>query len=108
LLKIKLDEAKTKMTNLISRTGEYATVPTTLYFKYKADNETLEIYGLNRGETTVQDPAVYTAWTWVALDAAKVNSLYRVGVNPDARQFWPIWQVFIEGSNGKLVNDYGY
>lgn len=110
LLKEKLDEAKVKMTNLAERTGEYADVPGTLYYKFKADNVSLDIYGLNRGETT--DPGLeYTAfpWTWTGTaTAAKINSLYKAGVNPDNRQFWPIWQMFIDGSNGKLVNDYGY
>jgi hypothetical protein len=110
LLKAKLDEAKVKMANLSQHIGEYATVPSTLYYKFKADNVSLDIYGLNRGETT--DPGVaYTpfVWTWTgATTDAKINSLYKVGVNPDNRQFWPIWQVFIDGSNGKLVNDYGY
>lgn len=110
LLKTKLDQAKQKMTHLAARTGEYATVPATLYYKFKADNESLDIYGLNRGETTNPGPD-YTPfeWTWTGDAAAtKINSLYKPGVNPDNRQFWPIWQVFIDGSNGKLVNDYGY
>lgn len=110
LLKTKLDEAKVKMTNLSQRSGEYATVPTTLYYKYKTDNVSLDIYGLNRGETT-NPGADYTsfAWTWTGAAAdTKISTLYKAGANPDNRQFWPIWQVFIDGSNGKLVNDYGY
>jgi hypothetical protein len=110
LLKAKLDEAKQKMTDLAARSGKYTDVPTTLYYKYKADNVSLDIYGLNRGETT--NPGVaYTAtpWTWTGTAAdAKINSLYKPGVNPDNRQFWPIWQVFIDGSNNQLKNDYGY
>lgn len=107
LLKTNLEEAVAKMNNFKNRTGEYADVPTTLYFKYEADNESLEIYGLNRGETT--DPGVeYSAKTWVSLTDIKVNSLFKTGVNPDTRQYWPIWQVFLDGSNGKLVNDYNY
>lgn len=107
LLKTNLEEAKVKMANFKNRTGEYADVPTTLYFKYKADNETLEIYGLNRGENV--DPGVdYSSKTWNSLTDIKVNSLFKTGVNPDDRQFWPIWQVFLDGSNGKLVNDYNY
>jgi hypothetical protein len=107
LLGANLAEAKIKMTNLANRTGEYADVPTTLYYKYEADNETLDIYGLNRGETT--DPGTeYSAKDWTNLPADRINSLFKEGVNPDTRQFWPIWQVFIDGSNGKLVNDYGY
>ena len=107
LLKAKLDEAKVKMANLKARTGEYANVPSTLYFKLGTDNVTLTIYGLNRGEVT-NPGADYTSFAWNKLDDAKLNSLYKAGVNPDNRQFWPIWQVFIDGSNGKLTNDYGY
>jgi len=105
LLGSKMSEAKDKMTNLKNRTGEYATVPSTLYFKYAADNETLIIYGLNRGEST-NPGAGYTSFAWNSLSDSKINSLYRG--NPDAKQFWPIWQVFIDGSNNTLFNDYGY
>ncbi len=107
LLKTNLELAKVKMANFKNRTGEYADVPTTLYFKYKADNESLEIYGLNRGEN-LNPGADYSAKTWNSLTDIKVNSLFKTGVNPDNRQFWPIWQVFLDGSNGKLVNDYNY
>lgn len=110
LLKAKLDQAKQKMTNLSARTGEYADVPATLYYKYKSDNVSLDIYGLNRGET-INPGVTYSSatWTWTGTAAdAKISSLYKVGVNPDNRQFWPIWQVFLDGSNGQLKNDYGY
>ncbi len=105
LLGSKMAEAKDKMTNLKLRTGEYADVPSTLFYKYAADNETLIVYGLNRGEFT--DPgAGYTSFAWDALTDSKIASLYKN--DPDSKQFWPIWQVFIDGSNGKLKNDYGY
>ena len=107
LLGDNLNEAKTKMLNLQNRTGEYANVPRTLYYKYEDDNETLDIYGLNRGET-VDPGSEYSAFTWDPIFDDMINSLYKEGVNPDERQFWPIWQVFIDGSNGKLVNDYNY
>lgn len=120
LLKTKLDEAKEKMNNLQDRTGEYADVPSTLYYKYKGstppanrddvatwtDWETLIIYGLNRGENVAQPSPEYTAFNWTVLDDAKIQSVYRL--DPNTRQFWPIWQVFLDGSNGQLVNDYGY
>ena len=106
LFKAKLDEAKQKMHDLADRTGAYADVPSTLYFKYAADEETLEIYGLNRGETTAPEGDEWTSQSWTNLNDQKIETLY-VG-DPDNRQFWPIWQVFIDGSNGKLQNDYGY
>jgi len=105
LLGENLSKAKEKMTNLKNRTGEYSDVPSTLYFRYAADNETLIVYGLNRGETT-NPGAGYTAFAWNALSDSKINSLYRL--DPDTRQFWPIWQVFLETSNNTLFNDYGY
>jgi len=33
-------------------------------------------------------------------DAAKIGTLYTN--DPDQKQFWPIWQVFIDASNGML------
>ncbi len=107
LLGTNLAEAKEKLASLKARTGEYADVPTTLYYKYESDEETLDIYGLNRGENQV--PGIeYSAFGWNSLTDEKINSIYKTGVNPDSRQFWPIWQVFVDGSNGKLFNDYGY
>ncbi|WP_337967230.1 RagB/SusD family nutrient uptake outer membrane protein [uncultured Flavobacterium sp.] len=104
LLKEKLDEAKEKMANLKARTGKYQDVPSTLYYKYKDDQITLDIYGLNRGET--QAPAGYISKSWDKLEDAKITTLYKAGVNPDKRQFWPIWQTFIDASNGQLANDW--
>lgn len=107
LLKNKLDEAKSKMTNWAARTGEYANVPRTLYFKYKADKVSLDIYGLNRGET-INPGSTYTSFSWEKLEPAKISLLYNSLINPNEKQFWPIWQVFVDASNGMLVNDYGY
>jgi hypothetical protein len=106
LLKTKIDEAKTKMYALIARTGEYADVPSTLYYRYATNGEVLETYGLNRGETGPAPAGYDSNFSWTNLTPEKVESVYTQ--NPDTRQFWPIWQVFIDTSNGKLVNDYGY
>ncbi|UPZ15916.1 RagB/SusD family nutrient uptake outer membrane protein [Flavobacterium humidisoli] len=97
LLKANLDKAKQKMAELSTRTGQYADVPATLYYKYQSDNVSLDIYGLNRGETT-NPGALYssTAWTWTGTAAdAKIASLYKVGVNPDERQFWQYGKYFL-------------
>jgi starch-binding outer membrane protein, SusD/RagB family len=108
LLSMKLQEAKAKMYALRDRTGEYADVPEIVYSKYADDGESLILYGMNRGETA-NPGGDYTATSYVTaaqLVDSKIESLY-MG-NPDQHQFWPIWQVFIDTSNGKLVNDYGY
>ncbi|AUS04337.1 RagB/SusD family nutrient uptake outer membrane protein [Pseudotamlana carrageenivorans] len=105
LLGTKLAETKDKLINLKARTGEYADVPSTIYYKYAADNETLITYGLNRGEIYNPGPD-YTAINWDRVTEDRTNTLY--SADPDTKQFWPIWQVFIDGSNNTLTNDYGY
>lgn len=106
LLATKMAEAKVKMYALIDRTGEYADVPTTLHYRYATDLESLEIYGLNRGENNPTPVGYESTFVWTNLVASKVESLYTQ--SPDTKQFWPIWQVFLDTSNGALVNDYGY
>ncbi|NDV95900.1 RagB/SusD family nutrient uptake outer membrane protein [Dysgonomonas sp. 521] len=111
LLKEKLDEAKTKMTQLANRQGAYADLPEKLYYKTGTDNESLIIYGLNHGETDAEgqklvDAENYSSGKWV--DATKlteklINALYQE--NPNENQYWPIWQTFIDSSNGTLTND---
>jgi starch-binding outer membrane protein, SusD/RagB family len=108
LLKDKLDDTKSRMYSLRERTGAYDDVPQTLYYKYADDGESLIIHGLNRGETDSPGEG-YTSLVYVdasQLVDSKIESLYTG--DPDQKQFWPIWQVFIDGSNGKLTNDYGY
>jgi hypothetical protein len=108
LLKTKIDEAKTKLYALRDRTGEYSDVPATVYYKYDADGESLILYGLNRGEITPQGPD-FTSILYVDpsdLTDAKIEAVYTN--DPDTKQYWPIWQVFLDASNGTLTNDYGY
>jgi len=114
LLKTKMDEAKVKMDNLRKQTGEYADVPSNIYYKYVTDEDgkltKISAYGLNRGETQDMSGSYTNSVIGYVgptkIDDAKINSLYTN--NPDQNQFWPIWQVFLDASNGKLKNDYGY
>ncbi|MDR3058985.1 MAG: RagB/SusD family nutrient uptake outer membrane protein [Prevotella sp.] len=111
LLKTKLDEAKAKMTQLARREGAYKNLPEKLYYKTDVDNETLLIYGLNHGETDEQgqkliDEEGYLSDTWINTDKltdALINALYQK--DPNQNQYWPIWQTFIDSSNGTLTND---
>ena len=107
LLKVKMDEAKVKMNDLANRQGAYANLPEKLYFKTAADKETLIIYGLNHGDTDEAGALLGYDGTanWLGADklpTALINSLYQK--DPDQHQFWPIWQTFIDSSNGQLTN----
>ena len=47
-----------------------------------------------------------TSWAGKNDWAGKIEGLYVN--NPDQYQFWPIWQTFIDNSNGMLVNSSNY
>lgn len=110
LLDSKLAEAKTKLQQLETRTGKYADLPLKIYWRLKADNETVEIYGLNFGDNDAIGAAGgYTSsksWTMVASGdkATYWDALYVK--QPNLQQVWPIWQFFIDSSNGTLNNKF--
>ena len=117
----KMAEAKEKLTRLASRTGEYSDLPSKLYYKLGSDGETLSIYGLNHGDTDEQGEALtkddnnkYSSKQWFVdsktgeniINDDYINGLY---VNqPSLNCLWPIWQTFINKSNGMLNNDGNY
>ena len=89
------------------QTVETTVKPESLVFDEVVPGETVEIYGLELGQTDeigaslgyVEEPM-----TWAGKDTwqDKVNGLF---VNdPDTRPYWPIWQIFVDNSNGMLVN----
>lgn len=108
MLSSKLAEAKQKMIDLRTRTGAYADLPKKIYYTYAEDGETLMFYGLNHGDTD-EEGAMLSGWDstdWITetkLEDKTVNALYTQ--DPDQNQFWPIWQTFIDSSNGMLSND---
>lgn len=107
LLKEKMDEAKVKMNDLANRQGAYADLPEKLYFKTAEDGESLIIYGLNHGDTDEIGVTLgYDTNNWLTepdkLPTTLINTLYQK--NPDENQYWPIWQTFIDSSNGQLTN----
>lgn len=116
----KMAEAKQKLTDLANRQGAYADLPEKLYFKLQSDGETLDIYGLNHGETDEAGAALdgYESKSWFTSKDDKtgevtnnisddyINGLY---INkPSENYLWPIWQTFIDKSNNMLNNDGKY
>lgn len=133
----KMAEAKEKLTRLANRTGEYADLPEKLYFKLVdatgvknkgnifdevKEGETIEIYGLEHGDTddagkalvsstkgASTDDKTKTEWTsksWFISNGTNnltddnINGLYVV--QPSTHSLWPIWQTFVDSSNGML------
>lgn len=112
LLGTKLAEAKEKLQQLENRTGKYANLPEKIYYQTNEDDETITIYGLNFGDTDAAGAALnYSeSKTWTMVGSSDANTLWDAlvypGKDPNKQQYWPIWQFFIENSNGLLNNDH--
>ena len=118
-----MKETKEKMVRLTNRTGEYADLPTKLYYNdgldaQNNDADTYVVYGLNHGDTDEQGKQLIdegkfaSSKSWLYSDKEEdiattqkfINQLY---INdPDTKQFWPIFQVFLDSRT--LTNDYDY
>lgn len=110
----KMAEAKQKLTDLANRAGNYADLPLKLY--YKNEGENIVVYGLNHGDTDEEGAALegYSSKQWFIDSKTNANLLTEDYINglyvgtPSLNCLWPIWQTFIEKSNGLLNNDGNY
>lgn len=110
----KMAEAKQKLTDLSNRAGSYADLPLKLYFKNEGEN--IVIYGLNHGDTDEEGAALdgYSSKKWFVDSKTGANIITEDYINglyvgkPSLNCLWPIWQTFIEKSNGLLNNDGNY
>lgn len=111
----KMAEAKRKLTDLANRQGAYADLPEKIYWKLADDGETIQIYGLNHGDTDDMGSDLkaegYTSKDWFVSSKDGVNIItddYIDGLyvkQPSLNYLWPIWQTFIDKSNNMLNND---
>ncbi len=112
----KLDAAlatnRTNLQDLHNKANNYAQWPTKVYWKLNADNETIDIYGLDKGDTDAIGAAKtgYTAVDWKLSSTTSGTSVETWNAlyvkQPSKQPHWPIWQVFLEASDGKLNNSY--
>lgn len=110
----KMAEAKQKLTDLSNRAGSYADLPLKVYFKNEGEN--IVIYGLNHGDTDAEGAALegYSSTKWFVDSKTNANIITEDYINglyvgkPSLNCLWPIWQTFIEKSNGLLNNEGNY
>ena len=113
LIDQKMQEAKDKLTQMREKTGKFANYPDKVYYKLQDDGETLDIYGLEQGDTDAEGESLdgYSSKGWFVSDNEPVMQTdYIDGLyvqQPSTHCLWPIWDVFINSSNGMLNND-GY
>lgn len=107
LLGEKLNQMKEDVQALKARTGKFAFVPTSVFYKYEADGETLNFLNPDYqiSESTV---AGYTKLTWLASTTFKSleNILVLIAFDPAKNNhLQPISVQTITESNGVLSND---
>lgn len=109
LLSTKLNEAKIKLQQLENREGKYANLPERIYYQTGNDGETVQIYGLNYGDTDEIGASLgyESNKTWIITSASETTTFWDALFlrDPNQQQYWPVWQVFIDTSNGMLNND---
>ena len=112
----KMAEEVGKLNALANRTGRYAGLPDKVYINTTTDAKNIKIYGLNKGEddnTKIQElkNAGWTSKNWFTDNKTGLNILtedYIQGlyvVKPSTHCLWPIWETFINKSNGVLNNN---
>ena len=112
----KMAEEVGKLYALANRTGRYAGLPDKVYINATTDAKNIKIYGLNKGEddnTKIQElkNAGWTSKNWFTDNKTGLNVLtedYIQGlyvVKPSTHCLWPIWETFINKSNGVLNNN---
>ena len=112
----KMAEEVEKLNALANRTGRYAGLPDKVYINATTDAKNIKVYGLNKGEddnTKIQElkNAGWTSKNWFVDNKTGLNILtddYIQGlsvVKPSTHCLWPIWQTFIDKSNGMLNNN---
>lgn len=115
----KMAEAKAKLRRLANREGEYADLPEKLYIKMTPDENNhadiiINIYGLNHGDTDDIGASMkeegYTSKNWFLSNGEPrindniIEGLYIVD-KPSMHCLWPIWQYYVDNSNGMINND---
>ncbi len=128
-----LSDTKAKMERLANRSGEYANYPSKIYYNEgldaaPTDADAYTIYGLEEGDTddygknNFEESSYWFTFRSAGSgsDAEENTSItenntriqryidYLYVNDPNEKMFWPIWKVFIDGSNGMLENYYGY
>ncbi len=111
LIDEKMAEAKTRMQQLRNREGAYADLPEYLYTKIIGEN--IIIYGLNHGDTDDQGKALEAEGyersksKWLGEEKITDDLIDGLYVNtPSTHAYWPIWQTFVDKSNGTLNNSW--
>lgn len=125
ILKERLEKTMTRISDLDNGTGDFAGRLDSVYFTYKEDNSYAQtgkayvldkIIGFYPGDVIPSEYDKSTGWVRKNIYTKdgkhhldpNTYTLYKKGTDIDMRQYWPIFDVNVTASHGKLWNDYGY
>lgn len=123
----KLEKTMERIADLDAGRGDFAGRMDSVYFTYKEDDSYAikgkakayvldKVIGFHAGDKVPDEYDKANGWVRKNIyekDGTRHLSpstylLYKKGVDVDKRHYWPIFDVNINASNGKLWNDYGY
>ncbi|SHF46822.1 Starch-binding associating with outer membrane [Mariniphaga anaerophila] len=82
----------------------YSQLPDRIYYKTALDGESIVIHGLNYGDPDAAPDASYSGTKEWSLNDVPLWD-YIALRNPNLQPYWPVWQNFINTSEGALNND---
>ena len=116
IIDTKMAEAKDKLNKLRNREAPYDDLPEYIY--YKVNGENISIYGLNHGDTDEEGQRLIDEESWMTMQNSEgapskwlstssikddlINGIFYE--TPSKHEYWPIWKVFVDGSNGYINN----
>ena len=108
-----LSAEKAALKDLAARTGQFAGLSGTVWYRESENGESLQFYGLGAGQTAAPEGAWEAEPGYVSPTKLKEADIEYLFSQPDEaslnrRQFWPIFQYIVDTSQGTLVNDYNY
>ena len=111
-----MDETKAQLKDLRDLAGDYSFLSGNIYYQLAADEKSIVIYGLDKGQTGAPEGEWELMTSYVNADYAKkpaegmgderIDGIYTR--DPEQYMFWPIFNDHISNSQGYLANDYGY
>lgn len=112
----KLQEEVQKLTDLANRNGQYAGYPDEVLINNSTNKDNIQVYGLDKGQDDADHIKALKAEGWSSkkwfIDSKTGGNIitddYINGFfvdKPSTHSLWPIWQTFIDKSNGLLNND---
>ena len=110
MLGSKIEETKADLTALSELSGDYSYLTGNIWWKENDNEDGLVIWGLGPNETGSPEGKDWNQESgYISTSKLKEDKIgWLASGDPDAKQFWPIFDYILNNSQGSIKNDYGY